>query len=183
MHVWTISHKIKPRNEKKQVYFMPKTPSWSLRSFWSSKYEILKSFWWLVKWSLRRRFELIIRAKHRFCTDGPRPQIKAFVDKFWRVFLISSLYFALTDQKCTFYLSSKLPSGRYEVSSNWSFALTFVLSLRMTLDPKRRPLWKYVDVFYSFMGFILPKFDQKRTFKVICSKFSVPEWQYGALTT
>ena len=122
MHVWTISHKIKPRNEKKQVYFMPKTPSWGLRSFWSSKYEILKSFWWLVKWSLRRRFELIIRAKHRFCTDGPRPQIKAFVDKFWRVFLISSLYFALNRPEMHFLFKFKI--------AKWSLRSKFELEFR-----------------------------------------------------
>ena len=72
-----------------------------------------------------------------------------------------------TDQKCTFYtiFSSKLPSGRYEASSNWIFAPRSILSPRMSSDPKERRFRHKIHLISSFLGFILPKSDQKCTFK------------------
>ena len=71
-----------------------------------------------------------------------------------------------TDQKCTFYtiFSSKLPSGRYEASSNWIFAPRSILSPRMTSDPKDGLSRHKIHLISSFLGFILPKSDQKCTF-------------------
>ena len=71
-----------------------------------------------------------------------------------------------TDQKCTFYtiFSSKLPSGRYEASSNWIFTPRSILSPRMSSDPKERHSGHRIHLISSFLGFILPKSDQKCTF-------------------
>ena len=71
-----------------------------------------------------------------------------------------------TDQKCTFYtiFSSKWPSGRYEASSNWIFAPRSILSPRMTSDPKDGLSKHKIHLISSFLGFILPKSDQKCTF-------------------
>ena len=71
-----------------------------------------------------------------------------------------------TDQKCTFYtiFSSKLPSGRYEASSNWIFTPRSILSPRMSSDPKVRRSGHRIHLISSFLGFILPKSDQKCTF-------------------
>ena len=71
-----------------------------------------------------------------------------------------------TDQKCTFYtiFSSKWPSGRYEASSNWIFTPRSILSPRMSSDPKVRRSGHRIHLISSFLGFILPKSDQKCTF-------------------
>merc|ERR1712185_149395 len=74
-----------------------------------------------------------------------------------------------TDQKCTFYaiFSSKLPSGRYEASSNWIFAPRSIMSPRMTSDPEDGLSRHKIHLISSFLGFILPKSDQKCTIYVI----------------
>ena len=90
-----------------------------------------------------------------------------------------------TDQKCTFYtiFSSKLPSGRYEASSYWNFAPRSILSPRMSSDPKKRHSVIKLHLFSSFLGFILPKSDQKCTFQANFHKFGVLKRQYGDFTT
>ena len=107
------------------------------------------------------------RQKPILVPDGPRPQKERPFKTYFDVFL-SFLGFILpqTDQKCTFYVifSSKLPSGRYEASSNWIFAPRSIMSPRMTSDPRDGLSRHKIHLIYSFLGFILPKSDQKCTF-------------------
>ena len=99
----------------------------------------------------------------KMCQDYRERLLETYFDVFsW--FLGSIL--PRTDQKCTFYaiFSSKLPSGRYEASSNWIFAPRSILSPRMSSDPKERHSRHKIHLISSFLGFILPKSDQKCTF-------------------
>ena len=73
-----------------------------------------------------------------------------------------------TDQNCTFYtiFSSKLPSGRYEASSNWIFAPRSILSPRMTPDPKeRRSRHKTYLFFFNSGLYFTPNLIRKALFK------------------
>ena len=56
---------------------------------------------------------------------------------------------------------SKLPSGRYEASSNRIFAPRFILSPKMSSNPKIRRSGHKIHLISSFLGFILAKSDQK----------------------
>ena len=99
----------------------------------------------------------------KMCQDFREGLLETYFDVF-----PSFLGFILpqTDQKCTFYtiFSSKWPSGRYEASSNWIFASRSILSPRMTSDPKDGLSRHKMHLISSFLGFILPKSDQKCTF-------------------
>ena len=57
----------------------------------------------IAKWQLQRKFELNIRAHNNLgLWNNHRPPRKAFVDIFWRVFLISGLYFAQNQSEMHF---------------------------------------------------------------------------------
>ena len=100
------------------------------------------------------------------CQNGSRLPRQAFLDIFDVFSSFLGFILPQTDQKCTFYtiFSSKLPSGRYEASSNWIFAPRSILSPRMSSDPKERRSGHKLHLISSFLGFILPKSDQKCTF-------------------
>ena len=79
---------------------------------------------------------------------------------FWALFCLKPTRNALFRP----FFCSKLPSGRYEASSNWIFAPRSILSPRMTSDPKDGLSRHKIHLISSFLGFILPKSDQKCTF-------------------
>ena len=164
MHFWSVWGKIKPRNDENTLKYVPKGLSrWSwpilalttpprllpevlgLGFTWDS----ISSFWPL--------------SSSRIDPDPHRRPFHSFLCIF-----SSFLGFILpqTDQKCTFYtiFSSKWPSGRYEASSNWIFAPRSILSPRMISDPKDGLSKHKIHLISSFLGFILPKTDQKCTF-------------------
>ena len=98
----------------------------------------------------------------KMCQDYLERPLGTYFDVF-----SSFLGFILpqTDQKCAFYtiFSSKCPSGRYEASSNWIFAPRSILSPRMTSYPRDGLSRHKIHLIFSFLGFILPKSDQKCT--------------------
>ena len=138
-----------------------------LRSLWGSKYGffIVEGGWSSDRYEggLNLFYAPEIDLGPRWTQTPEKDHLKTYFDVF-----LSFMGFILpqTDQKCTFYtiFSSKLPSGRYEASSNWIFAPRSILSPRMSSDPKERRSGHKIHLISSFLGFILPKSDQKCTF-------------------
>ena len=168
MHFLSDLGKIKPRNEEKRCILGLQRLTlgvWGHCGAQNMDFSSLKGAGQVTV--TKEVWTYFTRQKPILVPDGPRPQRKTFLDIFWRVFE-SFLGFILpqTDQKCTFYtiFSSKLPSGRYEASSNWIFAPRSILSPRMSSDPKERRSGHKMHLISSFLGFILPKSDQKCTF-------------------
>ena len=160
LSVWA---KYSPDMMKKHIKMSEKSFCGGLSLFWARK----RSKW-------RNAVSCASEPKHLWkkpgccgeCQNGSRLPRKTFKDIFWRSLIISGFFLPQTDQKCTFYtiFSSKWPSGRYEASSNWIFAPRSILSPRMTSDPKDGLSKHKIYLISSFLGFILPKSDQKRTF-------------------
>jgi len=161
---WSVLGKIKPRNDKKTH-----KNEWKGLSFGSGS---------ILELERGQNDEMLSRVHPSPSTSGRSlgavvsakmgqdHRERAF-ETYFNVFS-SFLGFILpqTDQKCTFYtiFSSKLPSGRYEASSNWIFAPRSIPSPRMSSDPKKRRSGHKIHLISSFLGFILPKSDQKCTF-------------------
>ena len=103
--------------------------------------------WWVPKWV-------------KTTEKGLSRHILTCFHHFWALFCLKPTRNALF----TPFFSSKLPSGRYEASSNWIFAPRSILSPRMSSDPKERRSGHKIHLISSFLGFILPKSDQKCTF-------------------
>ena len=112
MHFWSVLGKIKPRNEKNRCILGLERLTLGVWGHSGAQNMDFSSFWWLVKWPLRRKFELTLRARNRFWSQmDPDPRERPF-KTYFDVFL-SFLGFILpeTDQKCTFYaiFESKFP--------------------------------------------------------------------------
>ena len=166
MHFLSDLGKIKPRNEEKRCilgfqrlavgfwghYGAQNMDFLSLKG--AGQVTVTKDFW-----------TYFTRQKPILVPDGPRPQRNTCLAYFDVFSWFLGFILPQTDQKCTFYaiFSSKLSSGRYEGSSYWIFAPRSILSPRMSSDPKERGSRHKIHLFSVFLGFILPKTDQKHT--------------------
>ena len=164
MQFWSVLGKIKPRNDKKTHKNEWRGLSWGSGSILELERGQSDEMVSLVHPSPSisgRSPGAVVSAK--MGQDYRERIFKTYFDVF-----LSFLGFILpqTGQKCTFYtiFCSKLPSGRYEASLNWIFAPRFILSPRMTSDPKDGLSKHKIHLVSSFLGFILPKSDQKCTF-------------------
>ena len=164
MQFWSVLGKIKPRNDEKTHKNEWKGLSWGSGSILELERgqndEMLSRVHPSPSTSGRG---LGAMTSVKMCQDYRERPLGTYFDVFsWFLGFI----LPQTDQKCTFYtiFSSKWPSGRYEASSNWIFAPRSILSPRMTSDPKDGLSRHKIHLISSFLGFILPKSDQKCTF-------------------
>ena len=106
------------------------------------------------------------RQKPILVRHGLRPQRKTFLDIFWRVLIISWLYFASNRPETHILHHIQFKTAKWPLRSK--FKLYFRAQVHSEpqneLRPKERRSGHRVHVISSFLGFILPKSDQKRTF-------------------
>ena len=154
MHFWSVSGKIKPRNDGKTHKNEWKGLSWGSGSILELERgqndEMLSRVHPSPSTSGRG---LGAMTSVKMCQDYRERPLGTYFDVFsWFLGFI----LPQTDQKCTFYtiFCSKLPSGRYEASSNWIFAPWNILSPKMSSDPKERRSGYKIHLVSSFLGFI-----------------------------